>query len=172
MRYSLAAVGAAGELPVIVNDRLDVAQLSGAAGLHLGQSDLPPSAARRLLGPGGLLGYSTHTEAQAREAVADPGLELSYLAIGPIFPTRSKPDHDPVVGLEAIRQIRRHYAGPLVAIGGITLERAPTVWAAGADAVAVIGDWLDSADPLARAREYMLAFDRFCSQSCRESGSA
>ncbi len=172
LRQALAAVAAAEELSVIVNDRLDVAQLSGAAGLHLGQTDLPPAAARRLLGAGRVLGYSTHSLAQAQEALAAPGLELSYLAIGPIFPTRSKPDHDPIVGLDAIRQIRRHYAGPLVAIGGITCELAPSVWATGADAVAVIGGWLDAPDPLARAREYMLAFDRFCSQSGRESGSA
>lgn len=121
----------------IVNDRTDIAQLVAADGVHLGQEDLPPAAARRLLGPGKIIGVSTHdpeqAEAALREGVAD------YLGFGPIFATTSKTNPDPVVGLAGLRRVRQLVSLPLVAIGGIDASNAAEVRAAGADAVAMIG---------------------------------
>ena len=122
----------------VVNDRADMAKLLHA-GLHAGQDDLPPREARSLVGEGALLGYSTHNLRQLENAGAEPA---DYLAIGPIFATRSKQNPDPVVGLDGLRQCRVLSIRPLVAIGGITRETAASVFAAGADAVAVIGDML------------------------------
>lgn len=125
----------------IVNDRADIARLLDA-GLHLGQDDLPPAEARRLLGPAHLIGFSTHNPTQFAAALEEP---VDYLAFGPIFPTATKQNPDPVVGLDLLPELARraHRAGrPLVAIGGITRQRAPHVLAAGADSLAVIGDLL------------------------------
>ena len=136
----------------IVNDRADAAKLCGAAGVHLGQDDLPPDKARLFLGQDSVIGYSTHNLEQAREAISLP---VDYIAIGPVFPTESKKEADAVVGLEVVAQVRSLTAMPLVAIGGITLENAPAVLQAGADAVAVIGDLLKASDIEARARQFL-----------------
>ncbi|HYY58124.1 MAG TPA: thiamine phosphate synthase [Pyrinomonadaceae bacterium] len=121
---------------LIVNDRVDIALALGADGVHLGQDDLPPEAARRLLGPDAIIGYSTHNLEQAREAARLP---VDYIAIGPIFATSSKERPDAVVGLDGLRRVRQETGSvPLVAIGGITRENARSVLDAGADAVAVI----------------------------------
>jgi thiamine-phosphate pyrophosphorylase len=129
--------------PVIINDRVDIALLLGATGVHLGQNDLPPPAARKIMGSNAIIGYSTHNLDQARRA-AD--LPIDYLAIGPIFATSSKENPDPVVGLEGLRRVRAAVPNlPLVAIGGITRENARSVIDAGADSVAVISAVL--ADP-------------------------
>jgi len=120
----------------IVDDRADIALLLDA-GLHVGQDDLPPENARRLLGPGRILGFSTHNQAQFALALAAPA---DYLAFGPVFPTATKEDPDPVVGLAELARMRRMTDRPLVAIGGITRYNALEVLAAGADSVAVIGD--------------------------------
>lgn len=144
----------------LINDRADVAELCGADGVHLGQEDLPPEKARRFLGAGRLIGYSTHTLDQARRA-AD--LPVDYIAIGPVFPTTTKKNPDPVVGLSIVSQVRALTNKPLVAIGGITMENAPSVLAAGADAVAVIGDLLaarDLAELEERARQFLMALKR------------
>ncbi|ODS56080.1 MAG: thiamine-phosphate diphosphorylase [Acidobacteria bacterium SCN 69-37] len=135
---------------LIVNDRVDVAVLSGADGVHVGQDDLPPAAVRRLLPAPALVGWSTHTPAQLEAAAAMP---IDYVAIGPVFETRSKAQPDPVVGLEGVRQAVALAAGrPVVAIGGITLDRVSDVLAAGASSMAVIGDVLHAeAGPRARA---------------------
>lgn len=122
----------------VIDDRADIAILLDA-GVHLGQDDLPPRDARRLVGPGRLLGFSTHNEAQLRAAAAEPA---DYIAAGPIFGTSSKEKPDPVVGVEELRRLRALEARPLVAIGGITRENALAVLEAGADSVAVIGDLL------------------------------
>lgn len=130
---------------LIINDRADVALAVGADGVHLGQDDMPAEAARALMGEGALVGFSTHGVGQAFEAAALP---VSYIAIGPIFATSSKEKPDPVVGLAGLRRVREAVKDfPLVAIGGITAESAPSVIAAGADSVAVIGALLDAADP-------------------------
>ena len=121
---------------VIINDRVDLAKCAGADGVHLGQDDLPPEAARKLLGPDAIIGFSTHTTAQARHAATLP---INYLAIGPVFATGTKTNPDKVVGLDGLSRVREIVGDmPLVAIGGITLENAAAVISAGADAVAVI----------------------------------
>ena len=137
---------------VIVNDRTDIARASGAAGVHLGQDDLPVEAAREILGPDGLIGLSTHTVEQLGEAQARP---LTYVAVGPVHATRTKATGYGPVGLALVRAAARSAAVPVVAIGGITLECAPEVLAAGASAVAVIGDLLASGAPAARVRAYV-----------------
>ncbi|HEY0730390.1 MAG TPA: thiamine phosphate synthase [Pyrinomonadaceae bacterium] len=125
---------------LIVNDRVDIALAIGAAGVHLGQDDLPPEVARRLLGDDAVIGYSTHSVAQALEASSLP---IDYLAIGPIFATSTKETPDPVVGLEGLRAVREAIGSlPLVAIGGLTPVNTADVLAVGADSVAMIsGLW-------------------------------
>ncbi|HXI43649.1 MAG TPA: thiamine phosphate synthase [Bryobacteraceae bacterium] len=120
----------------VINDRADMAKLLGA-GLHVGQDDLAPADARRLLGADALLGYSTHNPQQLDAAVAEP---VSYVAFGPMFRTDSKENPDPVVGLDLLRACRARCEFPLVAIGGVTRQNASAVYAAGADSIAVIGD--------------------------------
>jgi thiamine-phosphate pyrophosphorylase len=123
-------------LTLIVNDRVDVALASNAAGVHLGQDDLPPDAARKLLGDDAIIGFSTHNVAQARIAATLP---VDYIAIGPIFQTSTKTNPDPEVGLDGIRGVRDVIGNiPLVAIGGITAANAAAVIDAGADSVALI----------------------------------
>lgn len=127
---------------IIINDRVDLALALGADGVHLGQDDLPPAAARRLLGNGAIIGFSTHNLKQAVEALKLP---INYLAAGPIFPTSSKSNPDPPIGLKGLREIRAAIgAFPLVAIGGITAANAADVIGAGADAVAVISALLST----------------------------
>ena len=138
---------------VIVNDRCDLALMVGAAGVHLGQHDLPVEAARRLLGPAALIGVSTHDAQQVDAAVRQP---VSYLAIGPVYDTRTKETGHAAVGLEAVRRTRGvGGTRPVVAIGGITLATAPEVIAAGAASVALITDLLVGGDPARRVREYV-----------------
>jgi thiamine-phosphate diphosphorylase len=132
----------------IVNDRADLALALDADGLHVGQDDLPAAAARRLLRPGMILGVSTHDPEQARRAVADGA---DYVAVGSAYPTGSKAGFR-LVGAELIRELRPAILVPLVGIGGITLERAPEVIAAGADAVAVISAVCGAPDPAAATR--------------------
>ncbi len=120
-----------------VDDRADLAALFPVQGLHLGQADLPPAAARRVVGGGVRLGLSTHGEAQLAAADADP--EVDVIAVGPVFPTTGKERPDPVVGLDFIRRARARTAKRLVAIGGIDAGNLAAVLAAGADAVAVLG---------------------------------
>ncbi|HEV2835671.1 MAG TPA: thiamine phosphate synthase [Pyrinomonadaceae bacterium] len=125
---------------IIINDRADIALAVGADGVHLGQDDLPPEAARRLLGGHAVIGYSTHSVSQALEATKLP---VDYIAIGPIFQTSTKENPSPVVGLNGLRAVRDAIGKlPLVAIGGITPANAEEVIAAGADSVAMIsGLW-------------------------------
>jgi thiamine-phosphate pyrophosphorylase len=122
---------------LIINDRVDIALALRADGVHLGQTDLPVEAARSLLGKDAIIGFSTHNAKQAKLATAMP---VDYLAFGPVFPTSTKQDPDPVAGLLALREVRAIVGSlPLVAIGGITFGNALEVLKAGADAVAVIG---------------------------------
>ncbi len=154
-RVAPAAVAAGAAL--LVNDRVDVARTAGL-GVHLGQDDLPVAAARQLLGPAAVIGRSTHTPAQLRVALAEP---VTYVAYGPVFPTATKANPDPVVGLAGIRAAATLAAErglPLVAIGGITLDTARSVTDAGASAVAVIADLLcGDSEPEARARQFLSA---------------
>ena len=136
---------------VVVNDRVDVALLAGAAGVHLGQTDLPPAAARRILGPGRIIGFSTHNLEQAVEA---DNLPVDYIAVGPVFATSTKDNPDPVVGVEKLAIICLAVKKPVVAIGGITLDNAKAALSAGAASVAVIGDLLAHEDVAQRTRMF------------------
>jgi thiamine-phosphate pyrophosphorylase len=124
---------------LVLNDRVALATAVAFDGVHVGQDDIEPAQAREILGPQALIGFSTHDELQLQSARGGPA---NYLAIGPVFPTSSKQNPDPVVGLEAIRLARRLTSKPLVAIGGITRENCFAVREAGADSVAVISDLL------------------------------
>jgi thiamine-phosphate pyrophosphorylase len=134
----------------IMNDRADLCLAAGFDGLHVGQDDLSPDAARRIIGPDRCLGVSTHNPEQLAEA---DKTSAEYLAIGPVFATSSKANPDPVVGLEGVRRARELTRKPLVAIGGITRANARSVIEAGADAVAVISDLLR--DPGKSAEEFL-----------------
>lgn len=120
---------------LIINDRVDVALTSGADGVHLGQEDLSVEEARDILGEDKIIGVSTHSLEQFKAALET---SANYIAVGPVFQTKTKENADPVVGLELVRQAKALADRPLVAIGGITVERAAEVIAAGADSIAVI----------------------------------
>jgi thiamine-phosphate pyrophosphorylase len=137
---------------LIINDRADIAAMVGAGGVHVGQDDLTPADARKICGSGRWVGVSTHNLEQIRAAAQAP---VDYIALGPIFPTSTKQKPDPVVGTSLIREARKLTQKPIVAIGGITLERAPEVFAAGANSIAVIRGLLEARDPAARAREFL-----------------
>ena len=138
---------------IIVNDRADIALMSAAAGVHVGQDDLPPSAARHLLGEGAVVGLSTHSVAQVERALREP---ISYVAVGPVFGTRSKDTGYAAVGLELVGSAARLTGElPIVAIGGITLDNAHSVIEAGATSVAVISDLLVGNDPRSRTQAFL-----------------
>jgi thiamine-phosphate pyrophosphorylase len=141
---------------LVVNDRPDIAVLAGAAGVHVGQEDLEPEQARAVVGDEMCIGTSTHNLEQFRRAAVT---SADYIAVGPIFPTTSKSNPDPVVGLGLIRQVRNLTEKPIVAIGGITLERAVSVIEAGADCVAVIRDIVSATKPGERARRFLDVLD-------------
>lgn len=130
------AVAARSGVQLLINDRADIALAVGAHGVHLGQDDMPPEAARKILGPEAIIGYSTHNVEQAKRALALP---IDYIAIGPIFTTGTKTDTSPVLGLDGLRAVREAIGNVrLVAIGGISHANARDVIEAGADSVAVI----------------------------------
>lgn len=131
-------------IPLIINDRADIARAAGAAGVHLGRSDLPAAAARKILGGRSLIGVSAGSPAEAREAEA---AGADYLGVGPVFPTRSKEDAGAPLGPAMIRKIRTATGLPILAIGGISAENVPAVIGAGADGVAVISAITAAADP-------------------------
>jgi len=136
----------------VVNDRADLAAITGAA-LHLGQDDLTPSSARKVVGTATLIGFSTHNERQLLAAAAEPA---NYLALGPIFGTASKQNPDPIVGIDELRRLRPLTDRALVAIGGITRSNAQAVLAAGADSVAIIGDlFSDNGSVRAHTQEWV-----------------
>jgi thiamine-phosphate pyrophosphorylase len=126
--------------------------MSGATGVHVGQDDLPVSAVRMLLGPQAIIGYSTHSVEQIDDAAAEPA---SYIAVGPVFPTQTKDTGYEQVGIRLVAEaVKRSRGLPVVAIGGITLDTAPAVWAAGATSVAIISDLLTGGDPRSRVASY------------------
>jgi len=138
---------------MIVNDRCDLALSAGAAGVHLGQEDLPALSARKLLGPEGIIGYSTHSLAQIRAAYTLP---VQYVGFGPVYATSTKKQASPVVGLSRLRQACRGTHLPVVAIGGIGLKQIPAVLQAGAASAAVISSLMHSGN-IAKTMERMLA---------------
>jgi thiamine-phosphate pyrophosphorylase len=150
---ALVRLGRDYDARILINDRVDLARLAGAAGAHVGQDDLPPAEARQLLGPDAVIGFSTHSPTQLAAAVQEP---LTYVAVGPIFGTQTKDTGYNAVGVELVRHAAERAGGlPVVAIGGITLDTAPSVLAAGATNVAVISDLLTGGDPSARVRAYV-----------------
>lgn len=141
------------EVRIIINDRVDIALMAGAHGVHLGQDDVPPEEARSLLGDDAIIGYSTHNVAQAH--LAATSAMVDYIAFGPIFPTFSKSDPEPIVGIVGLREAREAVGRiPLVAIGGINAENISAVIAAGADSAAMIGElYRDKTDISSRFKE-------------------
>jgi thiamine-phosphate pyrophosphorylase len=140
---------------LIINDRVDVALTLGADGVHLGQTDMPVEAARRLLGEGALVGISTHNLAQVELAANMP---VDYVAYGPIFKTSTKENADPIAGLEALRAVRTIVGAlPVIAIGGITLANAEEAWRAGADAVSSIAALVSDPSRISENMRQMLA---------------
>jgi thiamine-phosphate pyrophosphorylase len=152
----VAMAGAAAT--VIVNDRADVARLAGASGVHVGQDDLSPAEARAIVGAGRCIGLSTHSPGQVDLAILEP---IDYLAVGPVHDTTTKDTGFQAVGHDLVRyaaeRTRSRAAGalPVVAIGGITLDRAPAAIAAGASSVAVISDLLVDGNPAARVKTFV-----------------
>jgi len=136
---------------LIVNDRADIARLANASGVHVGQDDLPVDAARAVVGASAIVGVSTHDEAQIASAVRTTA---TYIAVGPIYGTTTKDTGYSARGLDLVRHAARS-GRSVVAIGGITLDRAPEVIAAGAASVAVISDLLVGGDPAQRVREFL-----------------
>jgi thiamine-phosphate pyrophosphorylase len=142
---------------VLINDRVDIALAVNADGVHLGQDDLPPAAARSLLGDRAIIGYSTHNAQQAVAALETP---IDYVAVGPVFSTNTKLNPDPEVGLRALRDIRRKVGNlSVVAIGGISIENAKEVFETGADSVAIVS-WLISnkSEIEKRTRQFLASF--------------
>lgn len=139
---------------IIINDRVDIALGLNADGVHLGQEDLPPEAARRLLGPEAIIGFSTHNLDQARLAAKMP---VDYIAIGPIFATSTKATSDSAIGLEELRLVRQAVGTiPLAAIGGITFENSQDVVSAGADAIAVVSDiWIPTGQAASQTKRLL-----------------
>jgi thiamine-phosphate pyrophosphorylase len=142
-------------VPLLINDRLDVALAVDAAGAHVGQKDMPPAEARALLGPRRILGLSVNS---LEEAAAARGLDLDYLGVGPIFPTATKADAGPVFGLENLAELRRRTRLPLVGIGGIGPDNAEAVARAGADGLAVVSAVCSAPDPAAAGAAILDAF--------------
>jgi thiamine-phosphate pyrophosphorylase len=149
----LAVREAAPRMTLILNDRPALVAPARFDGVHIGQDDLSPAEARALVGPQAIVGFSTHTDDQVRHADLQP---VDYIAIGPVFSTATKADTSPVVGLEGVARSRALTAKPLVAIGGITLENAASVYGAGADSLAVIsGIFALGRDPARTAQEFL-----------------
>ena len=165
--YEQAKIAGRRGVQLIINDRVDVALAVGAQGVHLGQDDMPPDAARKLLGPYAIIGFSTHN---VEQAIAATQLPIDYLAIGPIFATTTKSDTAPVLGLDGLRTVREAIGRfPLVGIGGITASNARDVIAAGADSVAVISALLSDFTRIPEATRSLLQdlqdFSRLTSQT-------
>jgi thiamine-phosphate pyrophosphorylase len=136
-------------VPLIINDRIDIALACGAQGVHLGQSDLPVAAARKLLPPEVFIGWSVENDAQVAQSATLP---VDYLGVSPVFATPTKTDTAAPWGLEGLRRVRAATALPLVAIGGIHAGNAAAVLAAGADSLAVVSALCAAADPHAAAQ--------------------
>jgi len=152
--YEQAKLAVRPGVQLIINDRVDIALAVGAQGVHLGQDDMPPEAARKLLGPEAVIGYSTHN---LEQAIAATKLPIDYVAIGPIFATTTKSDTAPVLGLAGLRVVREAIGDfPLIAIGGITRGNAPEVIEAGADSVAVISALLSNSGLIEEATRSLL----------------
>lgn len=144
-------------VPLIINDRLDIALAVDADGLHIGQDDLPFPAARRVLGPKKIIGLSVSSREEAAEGVR---LGAGYLGVGPLFATSTKPDAASPTGLELITELKKLIALPLVAIGGINIENVSAIRKAGADGVAVVSALMGCDDIEMAARRILTAWQK------------
>ena len=153
----LAAMLKPRAIPLIVNDRLDIALACGADGVHLGQDDLPCEDARRIAGPDFIIGISATNEEEARQAER---AGADYLGVGPVWSTPTKPDAAKPMGIEGLRAIRRAVKVPLVGVGGIGAANVEQVLCAGCDGVAVVSAIMSAADPAAASRELAQAIFR------------
>lgn len=138
------------QVPLIINDRVDVAMAIGADGVHLGQDDIDIADARRLVGPNVIIGISVESVSDAREAAANGA---DYLGLSPVYATQTKTDTAPPLGLKGVRHIRREVTLPLVAIGGIKKQNCAEVMAAGADGLAVVSAIVSAPSPAKAAQE-------------------
>ncbi|MGI9054708.1 MAG: thiamine phosphate synthase [Pyrinomonadaceae bacterium] len=135
------------KVKIIINDRVDIALALQADGVHLGQDDLPPDKAREILGENAIIGFSTHNIQQAIEAIKFP---VDYIAVGPVFATKTKENPDEIVGLEGVKIVREAIGDfPLVAIGGINFENFESVLKSGADSVAIVSGIVSEAEKIA-----------------------
>ena len=131
---------------IIINDRLDIALALGADGVHLGQDDLPPEKARQILGKKAIIGFSTHN---LEQAICAAELPIDYLAIGPVYATKTKENPDQTVGLEGIQVVRKAVGDfPIVAIGGISYQNLQSIFESGANSAAIISDLIGDADKI------------------------
>ncbi len=150
---------ATARLRLVMNDHPELAVRTGFDGVHVGQTDVSPTEARRIVGPDRIVGVSTHNREQLEAA---DNMPVDYIAIGPVFATASKQNPDPIVDLKGVREARMFTNKPLVAIGGITLENARSILDAGADSVAVISAIFKSEkDPARAALEFLKAFGAY-----------
>lgn len=141
-------------VPLIINDRADIALAVGAVGLHIGQQDLPYSVAREMLGEKALIGLSVSSEVQAQEA---QHLEVDYIGVSPLFATQTKTqDLDPPLGLDGLAQIRKLFTGPIVVIGGVNTQNTAQAIAHGADGIAVVSAISGAADPKKATKELLI----------------
>lgn len=141
---------------IIINDRVDIALALKADGVHLGQDDLPPAEARKILGEKAIIGFSTHNIEQAITAVRLP---IDYLAIGPIFATKTKENPDAIVGLEGLIKVREATGNfPLVAIGGIDAENLPEIYKAGANSAAIVSYLISDAEKIGENYKFLSSF--------------
>ncbi|MCM8801100.1 MAG: thiamine phosphate synthase [Candidatus Omnitrophica bacterium] len=145
------------DIVFLINDRVDIALAVDADGVHLGQDDLPLKIARKLLGKGKIIGISVHNLKQAKQAER---LGADYISVGPIFPTRTKPNGEKPVGLELIREIKKQVALPLVAIGGINIFNAKAVIASGADSICAISSVVTKKDVRKQIERFQALFKR------------
>jgi thiamine-phosphate pyrophosphorylase len=150
LAVALKALLAPLKVPLIINDRLDVALAAGADGLHVGQEDMPCGLVRRFMGPGAIIGLSVETWADVERA---EDLDVDYLGVSPVFPTPTKTDTKAAWGLEGIKRIRAYSRHPLVAIGGLNLADAAEAVRAGAEGIAVVSAICASAEPMLAARD-------------------
>jgi thiamine-phosphate pyrophosphorylase len=153
---ALKPVLASAGIPLIINDRVDIALAAGADGVHLGQSDMPYDAARRLMGPDAIIGLSVETWA---DVAAAQNLDVAYLGVSPVFATPTKTDTRSPWGLDGLARIRAYSRHSLVAIGGLNAANAKEIIRAGADAVAVVSAICSAEDPFTAARDLVHCFD-------------
>lgn len=144
-------------VPLIINDRLDIALACGAEGLHIGQSDMPYEVARRLMGKDKIIGLSVENVQDAKDA---NNLDVDYIGISPVFDTQTKTDTSKALGLDGIKQISRISRHPSVGIGGINMSNAAEIISAGADGISVVSAIMSAQDPMESARQLRNIVDR------------